>query len=134
MNYFFKNLTPILAKMAREIDSRQKELTNLTYSELLCEHLEHAKSLISSFISSIKMVLILNSSIEMIDKQLVYFAFENKDFLIKRLTYEINEIIKILKLTNFEQNYSDLESHNLIKNEIVILNFCLILFKSLLSF
>ncbi|RMZ93398.1 vinculin-like isoform X1, partial [Brachionus plicatilis] len=71
---YIKNMTPVLAQMTREVDAREKELTNPTSRERLCEHLDQVKTLIPSFISSIKVVLILNPSIDTIDKQIMYFA------------------------------------------------------------
>ena len=48
---YVKNLTPILTKMTREIDIREKELTHQIHRNFLCQHLDQIKSLTPSFIS-----------------------------------------------------------------------------------
>lgn len=107
--------------MTREVDSRQKELTDLNIRERLCENLDQVKTLIPSFVSSIKVVLILNHSADVIDQHLIHLANENKDFMIKRLTDEINEIIKTIKKTTDNEDYLFFEDFN--KNIIEMVRF-----------
>lgn len=115
-------MTPILTKMTREVDNREKELTDLNIRERLCEHLDQVKTLIPSFISSIKVVLILNHSFDAIDQQSIHLAYENKDFMIKRLTDEINEIIKTIKITTNNEEYLFFEDYNKTFIEMVSLS------------
>ena len=108
LNVFRKNLTPILTKMTREIDMREKELTHQIHRELLCQHLEQVKNLTPSFISSIKIFLLVKNTIEISSNDSVGVCIDqSKEFLIRRLSDEINEMIRILQLTTYDEDESD---------------------------
>lgn len=97
---YVKNLAPILTKMTREINTREKELTHQIHRDLLCQHLDQVKSLTSPFISSIKIGLLIGSEMT----QELDCIKANKNYLIGRLEYEINEIIRILQLTTYDED------------------------------
>ncbi|CAF1551499.1 unnamed protein product, partial [Didymodactylos carnosus] len=71
---FVKNLSPILSRMTKEVDLREKELTHQIHRQLLSRLLEQVKNLTP----------------------------ENRDFIIGKLSDEIHEIIRILQLTAFD--------------------------------
>jgi len=60
---YVKNLTPILTKMTREIDAREKELTHQGHRDRLCQHLDEMKALTPPFISSIKIGLLIGAGV-----------------------------------------------------------------------
>ena len=95
--------------MAREIDVREKELTHQSHRELLVQHLEQVKSITPSFISSIKICLLVKKSTEANFKSssVNMCVEQSKEFLIKRLSNEINEMIRILQLTTYDEDESD---------------------------
>ncbi len=122
----FKNLTPILTKMTREIDNREKELTLTFHRCLLVQHLEQVKSLTPSFISSIKINLLITKTIQANKKNSqIYTCIEdNRDFLTNYLSQEINQIIRILQYTSYEDEECDeslSDDLNMIKQKFVIL-------------
>jgi hypothetical protein len=107
--------------MTRDIESREKELTNQTHRELLLQHLSQVKNLTPSFISSIKVYLLILHSMD--DSQARNVANQKnplgiclnvKEFLIKRLTIEINKLIRILQLTRSDEDDSN-NNRNILK-------------------
>ena len=115
--------------MTQDVESREKELTHQIHRELLIQHLDQIKNLTPSFISSIKVYLLITSSIQL--NQIVNYnnkspnnnpvnlCLEVKEFLIKRLTFEIDEIIRILQMTSHEED--EWISDEWFKQKIVIL-------------
>jgi vinculin len=131
---YVKNLTPILTKMTREIDQREKELTHQIHRDLLMQHLEQVKNLTPVFISSIKINLII---LDLIDQhlndnhlnQLKLCIEQSKEFLIRRLSEEINEMVRILQLTTYDEDEWMSDDLTLMKQKLVcfcIISFCFI--------
>ena len=104
-------MTPILTKMTREIDLREKELTHQIHRELLCQHLEQVKNLTPSFISTIKIFLLVKNGLDADstrgENSVSVCIDQSKEFLIRRLSDEINEMIRILQLTTYDEDESD---------------------------
>jgi vinculin len=116
--------------MTREIDIRLKELTHQIHRELLCQHLEQVKNLTPSFISSIKINLLINTSISNSNNNSNYINSNNpivlsveqtKEFLIKRLSDEINEMIRILQLTTYDEDEWMSDDLTIMKQKLVII-------------
>ena len=116
--------------MTREVDAREKELTHQVHSELLKQHLEQMKNLTPSFISSIKIHLLVKSSIvDSSTKSINYNQLKNnpiyqsidqsKDYLIKMLYDEINEIIRILQLTTYDEDEWMSDDLTIMKQKLV---------------
>jgi len=106
--------------MTREIDVREKELTHQIHRELLSQHLEQVKNLTPSFISSIKIFLLVKSNKELDRNHSVSMCIEeSKEFLIKCLADEINEMIRILQLTTYDEDESD--DLTIVKKKLVII-------------
>ena len=122
---YVKNLTPILSKMTREIDMREKELTHQIHRDLLCQHLDQVKSLTPTFISSIKIGLLLAKSVPRMNGNGKIHASvdSNKSYLIKRITEEINEMIRILELTTYDEDEWMNDDLTLIRQKLVNKNY-----------
>ena len=103
--------------MTKDVDSREKELTHRAHRDQLVQHLEQVKNLTPSFISSIKVYLLILSSIDPAkltsgplnsDKNNssnpLTLSLSVKEFLIRRLTDEIEEIIRLLQLTSHDED------------------------------
>jgi vinculin len=101
-------LTPILTKMTVDVDQRVKELTHQIHREMLVQHLEQIKNLTPSFISSIKIYLLILSSIDRTKASKtdnpLFLCLTVKEFLIKRLTDEIEQIVRLLLLTSHDED------------------------------
>jgi vinculin len=119
---YVKNLTPILTKMTREINLREKELTHQIHVNLLSQHLEQVKQLVPLFISSIKTCIIIGLTFKNADS-LKMRIDQNKEYLIKRLTTEIKEIIRILQLTTHDEESWMCDDLTIMKQKFVRNNF-----------
>ncbi len=119
---YVKNLTPILTKMTREINLREKELTHQIHVNLLSQHLEQVKQLVPLFISSIKTCIIIGLTFKNADS-LKMRINQNKEYLIKRLTTEIKEIIRILQLTTHDEESWMCDDLTIMKQKFVRNNF-----------
>ena len=100
--------------MSNEIELRINELTHELNKKLLYKHLNQIKCLMPLFISSIKVkLLIINQQqhelTSNIKSNCKYYVEQTKSYLIKRISYELNEIINILKLTT---NKDDINLNN----------------------
>ena len=114
---YVKNLTPILTKMTREINAREKELTHQIHTDLLIQHLNQVKELTPLFISSIKISLIIGLCSK--DESIQLKVLQNKEYLIKRLKSEIEAIMRILQLTTHDETVAYCDDLIMMKQKLV---------------
>lgn len=118
---YVKNLTPILTKMTREINLREQELTHQIHVVLLSQHLNQVKDLTPLFISSIKICLIISNNYNQTNNDhecpALVSANQNKEYLIKRISIEIEEIMRILQLTTHDEDSWAQDDLSLIKQK-----------------
>ncbi|XP_067124691.1 vinculin isoform X1 [Centruroides vittatus] len=97
---FVKDLSPCLTKVSRDVDAREKELTHQVHREILIRCLESVKTLAPILICSMKIfVQIYSQGGKGADE-----AAENRNYLSQRMTDEINEIIRVLQLTTYDED------------------------------
>jgi len=90
---FVKDLSPCLSKVSHDVEGRQKDLLNPSQRESLGQHLEQIKTLAPILICSMKIFIqILNQEGKGTDE-----AIENRNYLAKRMTDEISEVMRILE-------------------------------------
>ena len=58
----FQNLSPVLTRMTKNVDSREKELTHQVHREMLLRSLEQVKNLTPVLISGIKIFITAKQS------------------------------------------------------------------------
>lgn len=122
---FLKDLSPCLSKVSREVSAREKELTHQVHSEILVRCLEQVKILAPILICSMKVfILIAEQSGKGSDE-----AAENRNYLASRMSEEIQEIIRVLQLTTYDEDQSELDNltvlkkmHNVINNKMEAAN------------
>ncbi len=114
---YVKNLTPLLTKMTRVINAREKELTHQIHTDLLIQHLNQVKELTPMFISCIKISLIISLNSQ--DETIRLSILQNKEYLIKRLTSEIEETMRILQLTTHDEDSLMCNDLTVMKNKLV---------------
>lgn len=108
---FIKDLSPCLSKVSREVDSRQKELTHRVHSEILVRCLEQVKILAPILICSMKVYIhIMEQDGKGSDE-----AAENRNYLSSRMSDEIQEIIRVLQLTTYDEDQSELDNLTVLK-------------------
>ncbi|VDN12910.1 unnamed protein product [Dibothriocephalus latus] len=93
---FVKNLTPCMARMIKEVDERQQELVIQSHAELLERGIAQVKRITPILISSIK--LFLNTTQQGLPA--AHEAQLNRDYFLRQMSDEIQEIIRGLQLTS----------------------------------
>ncbi|ENN77621.1 hypothetical protein D910_07599 [Dendroctonus ponderosae] len=129
---FLRDLSPCLSRVSREVSDREKELTHQAssrrifspfhritvskiirnvHSEILVRCLEQVKTLAPILICSMKIYIhIVSQEGKGADE-----AAENRNYLAQRMTDEINEIIRVLQLTSYDEEQSDLDNLTVLK-------------------
>jgi vinculin len=96
---FVKDLSPSLTKVSRDVDNREKELTHQVHREILIRSLDSVKTLAPVLICAMKIYVQLLAQGKKVDE-----AAENRNYLAQRMTDEINEIIRVLQLTTYDED------------------------------
>ncbi|XP_037287675.1 vinculin isoform X5 [Rhipicephalus microplus] len=108
---FVKDMSPCLTKVSRDVDAREKELTHQVHREILIRCLDSVKVLAPILICSMKIfVQILAQSGKGVEE-----AAENRNYLALRMTEEINEIIRVLQLTTYDEEEWDADNLTVMK-------------------
>lgn len=108
---FLKDLSPCLSRVSREVSAREKELTHQVHSEILVRCLEQIKTLAPILICSMKIYIHIVSQ----GGKGAEEAAENRNYLAQRMTDEINEIIRVLQLTSYDEETSELDNLTVLK-------------------
>ncbi|XP_063706986.1 vinculin isoform X3 [Culicoides brevitarsis] len=103
---FLKDLSPCLSKVSREVGTREKELTHQVHSEILVRCLEQIKILAPILICGMKVYIhiVENGGVGAGE------AAENRNYLASRMSDEIQEIIRVLQLTTYDEDTSELDN------------------------
>ncbi|XP_042236636.1 vinculin-like isoform X13 [Homarus americanus] len=108
---FVKDLSPCLTRVSRDVDGRQQELTHQVHREILMRCLEGVKTLSPILICSMKIFIqIFHQGGKGIEE-----AAENRNYLSGRMTDEINEIIRVLQLTTYDEEEWDADNLTVMK-------------------
>uniref|UniRef100_A0A8C5I753 Vinculin n=1 Tax=Gouania willdenowi TaxID=441366 RepID=A0A8C5I753_GOUWI len=97
---YTKNLGPGMTKMAKMIDERQQELTHQEHRVMLVNSMNTVKELLPILISGIKIFVTTKTS----GSQGVEEALKNRNFTFEKMSAEINEIIRVLQLTSWDED------------------------------
>ncbi|XP_043266466.1 vinculin isoform X2 [Venturia canescens] len=109
--HFLKNLSPCLSKVSREISAREKELTHQVHREILIRCLDQVKTLAPILICSMKIFIhIISQGGKGADE-----AAENRNYLSGRISDELNEIIRVLQLTTYDEEEWDADQLTVLK-------------------
>lgn len=97
---YTKNLGPGMTKMAKMIDERQQELTHQEHRVMLVNSMNTVKELLPVLISGIKIFVTTRTS----QGKGVEEALKNRNFTVEKMNTEINEIIRVLQLTSWDED------------------------------
>uniref|UniRef100_A0A8C9VMB9 Vinculin n=1 Tax=Scleropages formosus TaxID=113540 RepID=A0A8C9VMB9_SCLFO len=97
---YTKNLGPGMTKMAKMIDERQQELTHQEHRAMLVNSMKTVKELLPVLISAIKIYVTTKST----RGHGVEEALKNRNFTFEKMSSEINEIIRVLQLTSWDED------------------------------
>ncbi|MEQ2211930.1 hypothetical protein XENOCAPTIV_020714, partial [Xenoophorus captivus] len=89
-----------MTKMAKMIDERQQELTHQEHRVMLVNSMNTVKELLPILISGIKIFVTTKTS----GSQGVEEALKNRNFTFEKMSAEINEIIRVLQLTSWDED------------------------------
>ncbi|KAM3834713.1 vinculin isoform 2-T2 [Vipera latastei] len=97
---YTKNLGPGMTKMAKMIDERQQELTHQEHRVMLVNSMNTVKDLLPVLISAMKIFVTTKNS----QSQGIEEALKNRKFTVEKMSTEINEIIRVLQLTSWDED------------------------------
>ncbi|KAK9541634.1 hypothetical protein VZT92_001662 [Zoarces viviparus] len=97
---YTKNLGPGMTKMSKMIEERQQELTHQEHRQMLVNSMNTVKELLPVLISAIKIFVATKSS----RGAGVEEAERNRRFTYEKMSAEINEIIRVLQLTTWDED------------------------------
>ncbi|XP_067092546.1 vinculin-like isoform X2 [Osmerus mordax] len=107
---YTKNLGPGMTKMSKMIEERQQELTHQEHRMMLVSSMNTIKELLPVLISAIKIFVATKSG----GNAGVEEAERNRRFTFEKMSSEINEIIRVLQLTTWDEdawaNKKDMEA------------------------
>ncbi|XP_029962445.1 vinculin-like isoform X5 [Salarias fasciatus] len=107
---YTKNLGPGMTKMSKMIEERQQELTHQEHRQMLVNSMNTIKELLPVLISAIKIFVATKSSRGVGVEE----AERNRRFTFDKMSAEINEIIRVLQLTTWDEdawaNKKDMEA------------------------
>ncbi|XP_048268680.1 vinculin isoform X12 [Bombus terrestris] len=109
--HFLKNLSPCLSKVSKEVSAREKELTHQVHREILVRCLEQVKTLAPILICSMKIFIHIISQ----GNKGAEEAAENRNYLAGRMSDELNEIIRVLQLTTYDEEEWDADQLTVLK-------------------
>ncbi|KAG9341127.1 hypothetical protein JZ751_019881 [Albula glossodonta] len=97
---YTKNLGPGMTKMAKMIDERQQELTHQEHRVMLVNSMNTVKELLPVLISAVKIFVTTKST----KSHGVEESLKNRNFTFEKMSTEINEIIRVLQLTSWDED------------------------------
>ncbi|XP_075229782.1 vinculin isoform X2 [Lycorma delicatula] len=108
---FLRDLSPCLSKVSREVSAREKELTHQVHREILVRCLDQVKTLAPILICSMKIFIHIISQ----GGKGAEEAAENRNYLTARMTDELQEIIRVLQLTTYDEDEWDADNLTVMK-------------------
>ncbi|XP_057198082.1 vinculin a isoform X2 [Triplophysa rosa] len=97
---YTKNLGPGMTKMAKMIDERQQELTHQEHRVMLVTSMNTVKELLPVLISAIKIFVTTKCTRSLGVEE----ALKNRNYTFEKMSAEINEIIRVLQLTSWDED------------------------------
>ncbi|CAK5075420.1 unnamed protein product [Meloidogyne enterolobii] len=103
LNQFVKDITPWLTRMAKDVDARSAELTHQVHREILVRCTDSVKILSPILICAMKIYIQISEE----SQKGLGEAASNRNYLGQRMTDEVNEIIRVLQLTAYDEDEWD---------------------------
>ncbi|VDK50954.1 unnamed protein product [Anisakis simplex] len=100
---FVKDISPWLTRVARDVDGREKELTHQVHREILIRCMDTIKTLSPIMICAMKIFTQITEQSQRGQQE----AAENRNYLSQRMIDEMNEIIRVLQLTTYDEDEWD---------------------------
>lgn len=107
---YVKNLSPVLTKIIKEVDAREKELTHQVHRDMLIRSLDQVKNLTPVLISGVKIFITAKETGSGFVE-----AQKNRDYVVQKMSDEIHEIIRVLQLTTYDEENWDADDLTVMK-------------------
>lgn len=107
---YVKNLSPVLTKIIKEVDAREKELTHQVHRDMLIRSLDQVKNLTPVLISGVKIFITAKETNTGFAE-----AQNNRDYVVRKMSDEIHEIIRVLQLTTYDEEEWDADDLTVMK-------------------
>ncbi|ESP05115.1 hypothetical protein LOTGIDRAFT_102378 [Lottia gigantea] len=107
---YVKNLSPVITKMMKEVDNRKEELTHIVHRDMLKRSLDQVKNLTPVLISGIKIFITAKANNLGFNE-----AQNNRDYVVRKMSDEIHEIIRVLLLTTYDEDEWDADDLTVMK-------------------
>ncbi|CAI5449441.1 unnamed protein product [Caenorhabditis angaria] len=104
---FVKDISPWLSKVTSDVNLRQQELTHQVHREILIRCLDSIKTLSPILICAMKIFIQINNDPAQRGSQ---EAAENRNYLSQRMLEEMNEVIRVLQLTTYDEDEWDADN------------------------
>lgn len=101
LKQFVNDLTPWLTRMSKDVERRQDELTHQVHREILTRCMDSVKTLSPILVCAMKIFVQIT---EEGHQRGLGDAAENRNYLGQRITDEVNEIIRVLQLTTYDED------------------------------
>ncbi|KRZ09613.1 Vinculin [Trichinella zimbabwensis] len=98
---FVRDISPWLTKMSRDTEAREKELTHHVHREILIRCIDSVKTLAPILICAMKIFIQISAQG---GSKGVPEAAENRNYLSSRMIEEVNEVIRVLQLTTYDED------------------------------
>ncbi|GMS95777.1 hypothetical protein PENTCL1PPCAC_17952 [Pristionchus entomophagus] len=112
---FVKDISPWLSQVTTEVNGRQEELTHSVHREILIRCLDGIKTLSPILICSMKIFIQISQDPS---QRGVHEAAENRNYLAMRMTDEMNEIIRVLQLTTYDEDEWEADNVTVMKKAL----------------
>ncbi|XP_063418967.1 vinculin-like isoform X7 [Mytilus edulis] len=110
---FVKNLSPVLTNMTKLVDGREKELTHQVHRMMLIRSLDEVKNLTPVLISAVKMFITAKHTNAGAPE-----AQSNRDYIVRKMSDEVQEIIRVLQLTTYDEDEWDADDVTVMKKSV----------------
>ncbi|GMT24205.1 hypothetical protein PFISCL1PPCAC_15502 [Pristionchus fissidentatus] len=98
---FVKDISPWLSRVTNDVNGRQEELTHSIHKEILIRCIDAVKTLSPILICAMKIFIQISHDPH---QRGATEAAENRNYLAMRMTDEMNEIIRVLQLTTYDED------------------------------
>uniref|UniRef100_A0A5S6QXE8 Vinculin n=1 Tax=Trichuris muris TaxID=70415 RepID=A0A5S6QXE8_TRIMR len=119
---FVRDISPWLTKMSRETEAREKELTHQVHREILVRCIDSVKTLAPILICAMKIFIQISAQ----GGKGIPEAAENRNYLSTRVVEEVNEVIRVLQLTTYDEDEWD-------EDDVIVMKKALSAIESLLQ-
>ncbi|MFH4977356.1 hypothetical protein AB6A40_004065 [Gnathostoma spinigerum] len=100
---FVKDISPWLTLVSKNVGAREKELTHQVHREVLIRCMDTVKTLSPIMVCAMKIFIQITEENQVGQHE----AAENRNYLAQRMTDEVNEIIRVLQLTTYDEDEWD---------------------------